>query len=144
MVAVIAWVHLMSSQVLSESSTFSEENFVAKFSVGKEIFSDEFRKQKRTNNANTKQKPSNKRLAGSQPAPEPKKPKMDMDMELVAEAEDETVAQRMRSDQEAFAVYRNHYNFGWPLPPMEQNLGFAQQEDNDNLRQERLARAGLV
>jgi hypothetical protein len=144
MVAVIAWVHLMSSQVLSESSTFSEENFVAKFSVGKEIFSDEFRKQKRTNNANTKQKPSNKRLAGSQPAPEPKKPKMDMDMELVAEAEDETVAQRMRSDQEAFAVYRNHYNFGWPLPPMEQNLGFAQQEDSDNLRQERLARAGLV
>lgn len=141
MVAVIAWVHLMSSQVLSDSSTFSEESFVAKFSVGEETFSDEFRKQKWTNNANTKQNPSNKRLAGSKPAPESK---MDMDMELVAEAEDEIVAQRMRSDQEAFAVYRNHYNFGWPLPPMEQNLGFAQQEDNDNLRQERLARADLV
>jgi hypothetical protein len=45
-----------------------------------------------------------------------------MEIELTAEAEDEIVAQRIRMDQEAFTVYRNHYNLGWPLPPVERNL----------------------
>jgi hypothetical protein len=139
MVAVIAWVHLMSSQVLSESSTFSEESFIGKFSIEKETFASEFRKQKRTNNMNTTQNPSNKRQAGSGPAP---KQTVDMEMKLIAETEDEVVAQRIRSDQEAFVAYRNHYNLGWPLPLMIRNLVVRQEADS--LRQERLARAGLV
>ena len=111
MVAVIAWVHFMSSQLLSDKSTFSEESFAAKFAVGKESFADEFLKQKRTSHANADPKPKSKRKMGPRKAATGP-PTETADMILVGEAEDEIVRLKRKMDREAFAVYRNHYDFG--------------------------------
>ena len=141
MVAVIAWVHRMSSQVLSGSSPFTEDDFVAHFSVGNDTFADEFR-SKRNGKTDTDAKATSKKQARSSKPP----PGAKMDTwELVVDDEDETVTQRMRLDQEAFTAYRNHYSFGWPLPPMEDNIVAFHREDNDNsFEQERLARSGFL
>ena len=146
MVAVIAWVHFMSTYALSDESKFSEESFVAKFSIGDLTFADEFQKQKRASgNMNVNKSAKSKRNKGSRKkAPEPRLDSAAAE-QLIAEVEDEIVSQKRKLDHEAFVAYRNHYNFGWPLPPMERNLGVAtSQQDNDSFRQERLARAGFV
>ena len=65
-------------------------------------------------------------------------------MELVGETDDEVVGLKRKLDQEAFAVYRNYYNFGWPIPPMERNLGVAlSKQDNGSFEQERLTLGGF-
>jgi hypothetical protein len=135
MVAIIAWVHFMSLHGISNDSSFSEKSFIEKFSVGQDSFADDFLKQKRVNNLNSKQKSRKKRPQSTKTSPEQL-------LELVVDdEEDEVVAQRLRMKQEAFATYRNHYNFGWPLPPMETNL--VGHINDESLQQERLARAGL-